>query len=447
VFAFIPFSKLRHAVVALLNIYYRELNAMGTLYPPELKRGQTFGSSRPRDFTWKQLMDTDACMDCGRCEEQCPAAESGKPLSPRKIIQDLGRRMEHDHGRAASAGSNPDPAGHLVGDAITEDEIWACTTCHACQAVCPAFVEHPRTIIDIRRHLVLSESRFPLEVRSVFRNLEIFGDTYGKGPARRLDWSRNLKIKELVEPGSSEYLLWVGCEGAFHERNQKVTVALATVLTQAGLDFAVLGKKEQCCGDLPRRIGNEYLFQRLARSNIDLFHRQGVSRIITLCPHCLSVFKNEYPALGGEFAVMHYTEILADLVLQGRIEMGIPIPGRATLHDPCYLGRVNRIYEAPREILGTIPELELVEMERSGDRSFCCGAGGGRIWMHEHLGKRINRIRTDEALALDATQVVTSCPYCLSMFEDGISSTEGKDLPRTMDLAELVLRSLRPREG
>jgi Fe-S oxidoreductase/nitrate reductase gamma subunit len=427
-FAFMPYGRLRHAVTAPLNIYHRDLGPKGAMQPLALERDRPFGAFRRQEFTWNQLLDAQACMACGRCDEQCPAAASGKPLSPKKIMQDLGRLAD---------------GNGLIGEYVSDDEIWACTTCHACQTACPVSVEHPQTIMDVRRHLVLTQSRFPPELKSVFRKLDTYGDPYGKGPARRTEWAKNLKVKSAVGDGPAEYLLWIGCEGAFHARYREVSASLVAVLAKAGLDFAVLGKEEGCCGDLPRRMGNEYLFRQLAERNMEALHRIQASKVITLCPHCFHALKNEYPQLGGHFDVFHSAEVLADLLRQGRLAPEVPFPRTVTYHDPCYLGRINGRFHAPREVLGAIPELNLVEMERSMDKGFCCGAGGGRGWMHEHLGKRINRMRAEEAAALGTERVVTSCPYCLSMFEDGLGSMEAKNLPGAVDLVELLLQSLR----
>jgi len=440
--ALVPYCRLRHAVTAPMNIYRRALGPRGVLKPLALKQGETFGASRSQEFTWKQLLDTDACMECGRCEAQCPAALSGKPLSPRKVIRDLRKNMEENRRGFRHRSRDPEKSMSLIKDSITEDAIWACTTCQACELACPGFVEHPRALMDMRRHLVMEQSRFPAEIRPVFRKLEIFGDPYGKGPARRTEWARNRKVKVLSQDVDTEYLLWVGCEGAFHGRNREVAASLAEILTRAGVAFGILGPGELCCGDLPRRLGNEYLFQGLVRKNLHILERHAVQRVITLCPHCFHALKNEYPAFGSVLKVQHYTEVLAELVRRGDIEMKVPIPGKVVFHDPCYLGRVNRLYSVCREVLDAVPELERVEMKRSRAHSFCCGAGGGRVWMHEHLGRRINRLRAEEAVAAGPERVVTSCPYCLGMFEDGISSLEGKHLPRTGDLAEIVLQSM-----
>jgi Fe-S oxidoreductase len=410
--------------------------------PLVLKRGEPFGASRRQEFTWKQLLDAQACMECGRCEEQCPATASGKPLSPKKLMQDLRKYMEEDRAGCGLVKGRREDGRSLIGEKVSEDEIWACTTCHACQLACPVSVEHPQTIMDLRRHLVLTQGRFPPELKPVFRKLEIYGDPYGKGLARRSEWAKNVRVRDATEEGPVEYLLWIGCEGAFHARYREVSASLVRVLTEAGLDFAVLGNQERCCGDLPRRTGNEYLFRQLAEQNLQWFERRKVNKVITLCPHCLHTLRNEYPQLGGGFSVFHYTEVLADLLSQGRLEPKIPVPRRATYHDPCFLARVNGQVKAPRKVLGAIPDLDLIEMGRSFDKGFCCGAGGGRVWMHEHLGKRINQIRVEEAVSLGTERIITSCPYCLSMFEDGLGSMEEKSLPQTLDLVELLLQSL-----
>jgi Fe-S oxidoreductase len=437
-----PYGRLRHALTAPLNIYHRNLGPTGAMRPLVLKRGEPFGASRREEFTWKQLLDAQACMECGRCEEQCPATTSGKPLSPKKLMQDLRKSMEEDRTGCRLVKGRQADGTSLIGKRISEDEIWACTTCHACQLACPVSVEHPQTIMDLRRHLVLREGRFPPELKPVFRKLEIYGDPYGKGLARRTDWAKNVKVKDATEGDPAEYLLWIGCEGAFHARYREVSASLVSLLAKAGLDFAVLGNRERCCGDLPRRTGNEYLFRQLAEQNLQWLERAKVKKVITLCPHCLHTLRNEYPQLGGGFSVFHYTEVLAELLGQGRLEPKIPVPRRATFHDPCFLARVNGEVQTPRRVLGAIPNLDLVEMGRSFDKGFCCGAGGGRVWMHEHLGKRINQIRVEEAVALGTERIITSCPYCLSMFEDGLGSMEEKSLPQTFDLVELLLQSL-----
>ena len=440
--AWMPYGKLRHAVTAPLNLYHRDLGPTGAMRPLALERGHSFGAARREEFTWKQLLDAEACMDCGRCEEQCPATASGKPLSPRKIIQDLRRHVEGGRAGWALPGRRIADGSSLIGDRVSEDEIWACTTCHACQTACPVAVEHPQTILDMRRHLVLAESRFPDELKPVYRRLEIYGDPYGKGPARRTEWAKNLKVRQGTNAGSPEYLLWVGCEGAFHARYRQVSQCLVTVLEKAGLDVVILGKEERCCGDLPRRMGNEYLFRQLAEQNVHVLVASRARQVITLCPHCFHTLKNEYPQFGCDLSVFHYTEVLAELLRAGRLKPNLPVPRRTTFHDPCYLGRVNGRFQAPRDLLCSIPELDLIEMDRSFDKGFCCGAGGGRAWMHEHLGKRINRIRTEEAVALGTERVVTSCPYCLAMFEDGLGSMEGKNLPKALDLVELLMQSI-----
>jgi Fe-S oxidoreductase/nitrate reductase gamma subunit len=440
--AFLPYSKLRHIVTGPLNVYYRNFGQPGTARSLVLKRGLSFGASSWQDFTWKQLLDADACMKCGRCEDRCPAAASGKPLSPQKVMRALGAHMEHQGSLKGFGEKGTCSTGDLLGKRVTEEEVWACTTCHACQAVCPVFVEPVRVLLDLRRHLVLEQARFPSELKGVFRKMEVYGNPYGKGPARRTEWARDRNAQHVAPEKPVDYLLWVGCEAAFHERNRPVARALVTLLTKAGLDFGILGKRENCCGDLARRVGNEYLFQKLAKENIERLKGLRFQHIVTLCPHCFHTLKNEYPQFGGQFSVVHSSELLSELIGQGRLRPERPVSGKATFHDPCYLGRVNGSYQAGRKVLRSIPGLEMMEMERSLDRSFCCGAGGGRMWMHEQPGQRMNRLRAGEALALRVEYVVTSCPYCLGMFEEGMLAAGGQNLPRTMDLAEVVLESM-----
>jgi len=433
-FAYFPFSNLFHVISSSLNVFFRSLEDRGTLAPVDLEEESPFGVAEMSDFTWKGLLDLDACMRCGRCQENCPAYVSEKPLSPKKVILDLKASLSQ-----YAKGRNESP---LAGGSVSEDELWACTTCHACVEVCPVFIEHVEKIIDLRRYLVMEKAQFPREVKPVFRNLEIYGDTHGKGASLRMDWARRLPVKRVYEDSEIDVLFWVGCEGCFHDRNREVSRAVVETLHKAGITVGVLGKDEACCGDPARRIGNEYLFQDLARRNIEVLNRFDVRKIVTYCPHCLNTLKNEYPQLGGKFRVMHYTEYFVQLLREKRLRIRRPMEGKITFQDPCYLGRVNGIYKAPREIVHRIPGLELKEMNRSGEKSFCCGGGGGRIWMHEHLGSRINQLRSGEAAETGIDLVGTACPYCLRMFEDGLKNLETEKQIEVLDLAEIVQRSI-----
>jgi Fe-S oxidoreductase/nitrate reductase gamma subunit len=432
--AYFPFSNLFHILSSSLNVFFRSLKPRGFLAPLDFCQGQPFGAARIQDFTWKDLLDLDACTRCGRCQENCPAYLSDKPLNPKKVILDLRTFLHASHSENRGL--------KLVRSCISEEELWACTTCHACIEVCPVFVQHVEKIINLRRHLVLEEAKFPSEVKSVFRNIEIYGDTRGRGPSYRSDWASGLFVERAGEDSSSDILYWAGCEGSFHDRNKEVSKVIVRMIQEAGVSVGILGKEEVCCGDPARRIGNEYLFQELALRNIDTLNRYGVKKIITYCPHCYNTLKNEYPQFGGHFDVVHYSVYLNELLRQGRLKVKRPLEGRVTFHDPCYLGRVNGIYDAPREILQCIPALESKELNLSREKSFCCGAGGGRMWMHEHLGQRINNIRAKEVIEAGVDLVATSCPYCLTMVEEGIQGREMEKQVSVLDLAEILYRSV-----
>jgi Fe-S oxidoreductase len=418
----------------------------GTLQPiRNLETGKDLGVSKIEDFSWKQLLDLYACTECGRCTANCPASISGKPLKPRDIIHNLkvhllisGNELLCVKDQEVQKRTVKQPV--IIGQVVTEDELWACTTCHACIEVCPVDIEHVERIVDFRRYLVMKEANFPSELKSLFRNLEIYGDTHGKGPSFRIDWALGLPIKTVKEDSDSGILYWAGCEGSLHDRNKEVSKVIVKMIQEAGISVGILGKKEGCCGDPARRVGNEYLFREMARRNIEILYRYGVKKIVTYCPHCYNTLKNEYPRLGGHFDVMHYSVYINELLQQGRLKVKRHLEGRVTFHDPCYLGRVNGIYDAPREILKSIPALESKEMNLSREKSFCCGAGGGWMWMHEHLGERINNIRTKDVIEVGADWVATSCPYCLTMVEDGIKARETKEKVSVLDLAEILYR-------
>jgi Fe-S oxidoreductase/nitrate reductase gamma subunit len=431
-FAYLPFSNLFHVISSSLNVFFRSLEPRGSLDLIDFQVGRSFGVGQINDFTWKHLLDLDACTRCGRCQENCPAYLSEKPLNPKKVVLDLKAALYE-----FSEESYDTP---LSGGSISEDELWACTTCHACVEVCPVFIEHVKKIVDLRRHLVMEKAQFPKEVKLVFRNLETYADTYGKGASSRMDWADRLPVKRVCVDSEAEVLFWVGCEGSFNDRNKEVARALVGTLEKAGIAVDVLGKDERCCGDPARRIGNEYLFENLACRNIEVLNRYGVQKIITYCPHCLNALKNEYPQFGGQFEVIHYTQYLSELLKQGKLRIERPMEEKITFHDPCYLGRVNEIYGAPREIIRSIPGLVLREMNRSGEKGFCCGGGGGRMWMHEGIGQRINQVRSIEAAGTGIDLIGTACPYCLSMFEDGIRNLEKENEIDVLDLAEIVYR-------
>lgn len=445
---YVLYSKHLHILASHFNLFFHPTGSKGSLPPiQDLEKAESFGVSKIAEFSWKHLLDLYACTECGRCTAICPASISGKPLRPRDIIHNLkvhlltsGNDLLFKKDRGLQNRTFKQPV--MVGQVVTEDELWACTTCHACIEVCPVEIEHVERIVNFRRHLVMEEARFPSEVKSLFRNLETYGDTHGRGSPFRTDWAIGLPVKKVEEDSNSEILYWAGCEGSFHDRNKEVSKVIVKMIQEAGVSVGILGKEEECCGDPARRIGNEYLFRELAHRNIKILNRYGVRKIITHCPHCYNTLKNEYLQFGGHFDVMHYSVYINELLQQGRLKVRRPLEGRVTFHDPCYLGRVNGIYDAPREILQCIPALEFKEMNLSREKSFCCGAGGGRMWMHERLGERINYLRAREVIEAGVDLVATSCPYCLNMVEDGIKSREMDGRVSVQDLAEVLYRSV-----
>ena len=442
--AFIPYSRMLHIFTGPANVYMRQLTSKGALPPiRDFETAETFGASKLEDLTWKQLFDMDACTRCGRCLDHCPGYQSGKPLAPKKNWDSIRAHME-EKGALIRKGKDPEAEGgkKLIGDVISEDVIWACTNCLACAMVCPVFIPCVDKFLEMRRYLVLMESRFPSEVQLVFRNMENNNNPWGVGSGLRADWAKGLELKTLAEDGEVDFLFWVGCAGSFDDRNKRVATSLVKTLRASGAKFSFLGTEEGCCGDSARRIGNEYLYQTLVQANIEVLNNYGVKKILTMCPHCFNTLKNEYPQFGGNYEVMHYTEFLADALTSGKLKLTKPIDKVVTYHDSCFLGRGNEIYEAPRTILRAIPGLRLVEMERSGVRSFCCGAGGGRMWMEEKIGTRINQMRTEQAVQTKAESVGTACPYCLTMLGDGIKEKGLEESMTSFDLSELVEKAM-----
>jgi Fe-S oxidoreductase len=437
-------SSLEHIYLSALNIFYRSLKPKGAVRPiPNFEEAETYGVTEIKEFTWKQLLDLEACTRCGRCQDNCPAHLSEKPLNPKKVIQDLKAHLLTKGGAIIPA--NPQPESEpspLLGPVISEDTLWACTACLNCYEQCPVFISGFDKLIDMRRSSVLMESRFPNELKEVFRGMERKSNPWGVEKSERADWVKTLGVKTMAENTEVEWLYFPGCFKGFDDRNKKVAVALVKILQKTGISFAVLGPEEGCCGDPARRMGNEYLYSMLVAKNIETFEKYKVKKILTTCPHCYNSLKNEYPQFGGNYEVIHQTEFLKNLLDQKKLTLHNGSALTVTYHDSCYLGRYNQIYEPQREILRAIPGVTLKEMERSHDRSFCCGGGGGRMWMEEHQGKRINEMRVDQALALDPNVIATACPYCLTMLEDGIKTRGKEDSVKVYDIAELLEKSM-----
>ncbi|MCU0579783.1 MAG: (Fe-S)-binding protein [Desulfobacterota bacterium] len=442
--ALLPFTFFRHLAAASLNVVYRNQGPRGALNPARLADSAP-GARTVRDLTWKQLLEAEACVSCGRCDAACPASLSGKPLFPRKIMSAIWNQM----GR--SRFQTPDRVP-LLEETISADEIWACTTCLACVEQCPVFVEPVDKILELRRYRVMGRGEIPREAVALIRNLELYGDVYGRGAAHRSDWIFDRELPRSA-PGASPIplLLWTGCAVAFHPRIGEVGRALLEILQAGGQPFGMLGPEEACCGDPVRRLGEESLFLDLARKNLETFRRYQVREIVTLCPHCYHTLKHEYPRVAAEFSegygplprVFHAAEYVLDLLAERRLEFAYPYEKRIALHDPCYLGRINGVLDPPRKLLRSLPGVRLMELERNGRNGFCCGGGGGRMWLIERQGRRINHLRAEEVIRTGAEVLATACPYCLTMLEDGVQAVSAAP-PRVVDLLELVARSLTP---
>jgi Fe-S oxidoreductase/nitrate reductase gamma subunit len=448
VYAAWRFGPLMHIFISPLNLLLRSsiTRPKGALRPMgNLEELESFGARDIFQLSQKQLLDYDACTNCGRCQDQCPAFASGKPLSPRKLIQDAKAYMAERAPALLAAGSPADapaPERTLV-EAVSPEALWSCTTCRACMEACPAFVEHIDSVVEMRRYLAMEQADVPETAAGALMSMEQRQHPWRGTQASRTDWMDGTGAVSMAEDPEHEVLLWVGCTTALNERNQASARAMASVLKLAGVRYRVLGSEEVCTGEPARRLGNEYLYQMLAEQNIATLQGYGVKKVLTLCPHCFNTMKNEYPQLGATFEVQHYTEFVAELVRDGRIKPVRTINMRMAYHDSCYLGRHNGVYEAPREIAGAIPGLELVEMApHHRERGFCCGAGGGRMWMEEE-GTRVNHIRTDHFLEANADVVGVSCPFCLQMMEEGIGA-KGADAKKARDLVELLAESLEP---
>jgi len=445
---YIPFGKHLHLIGAMPNIFFKKHGPKGALEAPDVDfenyANEEVGAAHVEDLDWKQLLDSYACTECARCEHYCPAYNTGKPLNPFMIIHKIKEQLRERGEKVVRNGEDPEDLDmdRLTGGLISKEELWACTTCGACVEVCPVFIEHVDSIVDMRRYLATMEADFSDEVGRTFRNLRENDNPWGISQTFRADWAEELDIPLMSElPEPPDYLFWVGCAGSFDDRQKKVTKSFAKILKAADVSFAILGPEESCTGDPARRIGNEYLYWMLAKQNVDTLEDYGVTNIVTTCPHCFHTIGKEYPQLGGEYEVVHHTELLSNLLDDGALELESVGNMDITFHDSCYIGRWDDSYEDPRNVLHSVPGVELQEMELNREQSFCCGAGGGRMWMEEDIGKRVNVERTDQALETDPDAIAVNCPFCMTMFTDGLKSRDADDVP-LKDLAEVVADNL-----
>ncbi len=446
---YLPYSKHLHVLTSIPNVYFSSLRPKGIIKPINLadETLTKYGATDIDDLTWKQLLDGYTCTHCGRCTSACPANNTGKALNPKKIVLDVRARTFEKAplvvaaNAGAPAGDDVILAHQLLDNFITEQELWDCTTCMACVQECPVTIEHLETILDLRKGLVLNESRFPEELKSTFANLERNYTPWGFSHSTRADWAKGLDVPLMAEKKQAEVLFWVGCAGAYDSRYQNVSRAFAKLMNMAGVDFAILGTEEKCNGDPARRMGNEYLAQTLITENVATLNGYNVKKIVVTCPHCLQSLGKEYKQFGGDYEVEHHSTFLKKLMDEGKLALSAARRAKIVFHDPCYLGRYNDVYGAPRDLIDAIGGTERVEMERSRSRSFCCGAGGGRMWMEEREGKRVNLERTDQALAVTPDVIGTGCPFCMTMLTDGVKERAAEQV-QVKDLAELILEAM-----
>jgi Fe-S oxidoreductase len=466
----LPLGKHFHVITALPNVFLKNLG-----YPHEKAKlldlededaweDESLGINHIHQLNWKQGLDLYTCTECGRCKDVCPTYTTNKPLNLQEfndtlkhelyqnadnIIKRAKRslapgqmedadRIEKRKEEMAALGSQK----QLVGDVIAQDTLWACTTCRACEEVCPVAIEHVPRVIAMRQGQTLMAEAYPKELNTALKGLERNGNPWGIGYDKRADWAAGLNVQKMADNPDVDYLLWVGCAGSFDDRTKKVSSSLVKILQKAHIRFAILGKEEKCTGDFARRAGNEMMYQMMARENIETLNRYKVKNIITACPHCLNTLTHDYPQMGGNYIVLHHSEFIERLIKEGKINLNSPIDEAVTYHDPCYLGRYNDIYDQPRSVLQSVCGGAVKELDRNGPESFCCGAGGGRMWMEETIGKRINLERTEEIVKRNVSTAVVGCPFCLTMLDDGVKELEQQEVLKTMDIAEIVEKNM-----
>ncbi|MGH8005680.1 MAG: (Fe-S)-binding protein [Candidatus Binatia bacterium] len=442
----LPRSKHFHIITSIPNVFFRKLEPVGALSKMDLENSETFGTSHIDQFNWKQVLDMYSCTECGRCSSHCPATMSGKELAPRQMLLNL-RDYLYDHQeemtyRRLEKKEGEEVGENIVGDKLIHDDVlWACTTCRACEEACPVLIEYVDKIVDMRRHLVQEEARFPTELTRTFKGMETQSNPWGLGAEKRADWAQGLDVPLLAEHPEAEYLYYVGCAGAFDDRNKKTTIAFTKLLKKAGLNFAILGREEPCNGETARRLGNEYLFQSMAQYAVETFQGYSVKKIIVNCPHCFNTIKNEFPQFGGNYEVIHAAELIDRLIQEKKLTLrnqNGEAPKKVTYHDSCYYGRYNDIYDSPREVLAKATGKPVQEMHRCRQTGMCCGGGGGWMWMEEPPDKRVNHLRVEQALETNPDTIAVSCPFCMIMLNDGLKAKDAEERVQTLDVVEIV---------
>ena len=431
----LPLSKHFHVITSIPNVFFTKLDPYGRLSKQDLETAEIYGTSQMSHFDWKQVLDMYTCTECGRCSFECPATRTNKPLAPRQMLLDL-RNYLYEHPESLDADQEQTIIGEHTG--VTEEVIWACNTCRACEEACPVHIEYVDKIVDIRRHLVQELAQFPAELTRTFKGMETQGNPWGIGMDKRDEWAEGLDIPHISEKPDAEYLFFVGCAGSFDDRAKKITQSVAKILKSADLSYAILGKEEPCNGDTARRLGNEYLYQSMAEVTVETLNGYNVKKVITNCPHCFNTIANELPQFGGDYECVHASELVADLIKQGKVKLSNEAAKTIVYHDSCYLGRYNEVYDAPRQILDALPGVIMKEAEYSKNKGMCCGAGGGRMWVEEDPSQRVNTLRVEQLLETEPDVIASACPYCMTMLSDGVKEKQVEDKVQTRDILELV---------